>query len=77
MNINTLFNGLIWTFIVVVGLAFVKWIKGLINAKRQAKILEIDLALRKISSDNSKLSLDDLIIRANERDKPRDPSDTP
>lgn len=50
------------------------WLGGLIHAKRDKRILEIDLALKKIDDADSRLSVDELITKSN-ADKPGDTND--
>lgn len=67
-------GGLIKAFFVGVGLMvtwiWIDWFRSLLNAKKKAEVLEIDLMLREIRERNSKLSDDELLKRANQRPKP-------
>lgn len=60
-----------------IGLAIIKWVIDSIRARQRARISEIRLDLKGIVDSNANKSLDDLIVRANERDNPGDSSDTP
>jgi hypothetical protein len=53
----------------------IAWIRGLINAQRKEKILEIDLALKNIVDSNADKSLSDLVNVANKSDRPGNSSD--
>ena len=51
----------------VVAITCVNWIRGLLNAKQKASILEINLESKSIADAVGKLVDDELIKRANER----------
>lgn len=67
MSIQTIFSiaflggGLITTF------ALWKYLQGLLDAKKRAKLLEIDLERRSINNNISNLSDEELLKRANAR----------
>lgn len=76
MTIESMFGFIFIGFGSVIAYAFLKWIVGLINAKRAEKILEINLALKTIDDSNADKSVDDLVVSAN-ADKSGGPGDPP
>lgn len=75
LNINTIVSSLFFGVGTVLAYVLIKWVKGLLDAKSREKLMEIDLQRRVISDNLDKLSDDDILARANERNRGKVPSD--